>query len=71
MKKKIVIEGMSCGHCVSHVNEALKGISGVESAEVNLAEKNAVVELANEVSNDTLKATIDEAGYKVVEITEV
>lgn len=71
MKKKIMIEGMSCGHCVGHVNEALKEVSGVISVEVNLGEKNAIVELAHEVSNDQLIAAIDEAGYEVVEIIEL
>lgn len=26
MKKKILVEGMNCGHCVNHVSEALKEI---------------------------------------------
>lgn len=71
MKKKIVIKGMSCGHCVSHVNEALKAVPGVESVEVNLTEKNAIVELTMDVSNNNLKTAIDEAGYEVVEITGI
>lgn len=68
MKKKIVIEGMSCGHCVGHVNGALKEISGVNAVEVNLGEKSAVVELAHEVSNEQLVAAVEEAGYEVVEV---
>ncbi|MEG6616975.1 cation transporter [Peptococcaceae bacterium 1198_IL3148] len=68
MTKKILIEGMSCGHCVKHVEEALKELEGVKSVKVDLAGKNAVVELAHEVADDKLKATIDEVGYDVVGI---
>ncbi|MGH4140319.1 heavy-metal-associated domain-containing protein [Clostridium sp.] len=28
MKKKIYIEGMSCGHCSNHVSEDLKDLGG-------------------------------------------
>ncbi|MEG2018838.1 MAG: cation transporter, partial [Clostridium sp.] len=34
MKKKISIEGMSCGHCVNHVKEALSELPGVTSVDV-------------------------------------
>lgn len=71
MTRKILIEGMSCGHCVNHVKEALSEISGVKSVRVDLAGKNAVVELAHEVADETFKAAIDEAGYDVVGIEAV
>ena len=29
MKKKILIEGMSCNKCVGHVKEALEDLEGV------------------------------------------
>lgn len=66
MKKKIMIEGMSCGHCVKHVQEALEGLSGVNSVEVNLAEKYAVVETT--VEDSQLQEAIDDAGYDVISI---
>ena len=36
MTKKIYIEGMSCSHCVGHVEEALKEICGVKEVTVEL-----------------------------------
>ncbi|MBZ4646629.1 MAG: copper chaperone [Petroclostridium sp.] len=68
MMKKIFIEGMSCAHCVGHVEEALKEICGVKSVSVNLEQKFATVELAHEVADEKLRAAIDEAGYEVVKI---
>ncbi|WP_283625082.1 heavy-metal-associated domain-containing protein [Clostridium butyricum] len=67
MEKKILIEGMSCNHCVSHVKEALSGIDGVLSVVVNLEGKYALVN-ANNVTDDQLRNTIEDEGYDVVEI---
>jgi copper chaperone len=68
MTKKIYIEGMSCGHCVAHAEEALREICGVRTVKVDLAAKLATVELAHEVDDEKLKAAIDEAGYEVTRI---
>lgn len=68
MKKKLLIEGMSCSHCVKHVEEALKEVSGVKSVKVDLEGKNALVELAHEVDDEKLKAAVADAGYEVVGI---
>jgi len=68
MKKKILIEGMSCEHCVAHVKEALEGLDGVTSVEVNLQGKYATAE--TNVSNEVLKDAIEEEGYDVVNIEE-
>lgn len=67
MKKTISIEGMMCGHCTGHVTKALNAIDGV-TATVSLEDKNAVVELTKEVSDETLKAAVEEAGYEVTAI---
>jgi copper ion binding protein len=71
MKKQINIEGMSCGHCVKHVEEALQEIKGVEKVSVDLANKNAVVELNAGVADSELVHAVTEAGYDVVSIVNV
>lgn len=68
MTKKISIEGMTCGHCAMHVEEALKGVCGVKSAKVDLAGKSATVELAHEVDDSKLKTAVSEAGYEATKI---
>jgi Cu+-exporting ATPase len=67
MKKTLSVEGMSCGHCVNHVKNALIQVSGVESAEVDLGKKSAVV-VGNALDDAALKAAVAEAGYEVVAI---
>lgn len=68
MKKKILVEGMSCGHCVNHVKGALSDLSGVTSVDVNLAAKTAIIETTVDISDEDIKFAIDDAGYEVVGI---
>jgi len=68
MKKKILIEGMSCEHCVGHVKNALEGLEGVTSVEVSLGNKCAIVETTT--ADEVLKDAIEEEGYDVVKIEE-
>lgn len=68
MKKKILIEGMSCGHCVKHVKEALSELNGVTSVDVNLDGKYAILDAKNDVKDEEIKLAIDDAGYEVVKI---
>lgn len=65
MEKIIHIEGMSCGHCKAAVEKALGDLTEVKEVNVNLEEKTATLELFEEVSNDTLTATVEGAGYVV------
>lgn len=65
---EMLVEGMSCGHCSARVEEALNNIDGVK-AEVNLKKKTAYVTLENEVSDETLKAAVENVGYSVTKIS--
>jgi len=67
MKKTLKIEGMSCKHCVAHVTEALAGVPGVESAQVSLESKSAVV-LGPALDEAAMKAAVADAGYEVVAV---
>lgn len=58
------VQGMSCGHCKMAVEKALNNLEGVNSAEVNLDAANVTVTFdSSKVSEDQLKATVNEAGY--------
>ncbi|MED9968938.1 MAG: heavy metal translocating P-type ATPase [Ruminococcus sp.] len=67
MKTKISIEGMMCPHCEARVKTALEAVPGVESADVSHKKGAAKVKLSAEVPFDTLKAAVEEAGYKVID----
>ena len=66
MKKKLLIQGMSCGHCVNHLKTALtEDIKGVQVIDVNLDEKYAIVEMEDKVSKDELSSIIAELGFEL------
>ena len=67
MEKKMLIEGMSCGHCSARVEKALNELEGV-SAKVDLEKKTAFVTLTQDVSNEVLTKAVTDAGYEVVSI---
>ncbi|KDR94380.1 copper ion binding protein [Peptoclostridium litorale DSM 5388] len=71
MKKIISIEGMSCGHCVKHVENALGEIEGIKAIDVSLEAKEAVVEMDGEVLDEDIKAAIEDWGYEVTGIKKV
>lgn len=64
------VTGMTCGHCVSSVTEALESVAGVEHAQVDLQNGRATVEYdATRTSPDALASAVTEEGYKAEEIT--
>ncbi|NLC03648.1 MAG: heavy-metal-associated domain-containing protein [Tissierellia bacterium] len=66
MKKTILVEGMTCGHCEKAVKNALGELDGVKTVAVDLESKKVEVEGEN-LLDDKLKEAIEEAGYDVVE----
>ena len=66
-EKTLQIKGMSCGHCSARVEKALNAIDGV-TATVDLEANSANVTLLKEVSDEALKAAVDNVGYEVVGI---
>jgi len=68
MKKEIIIEGMSCGHCSARVEKTLAEVEGVEVKSVDLGTKTATVEVNDQITDALLKETIEDVGYDVIEI---
>ena len=63
MNTELEIDGMTCGHCVASVKRALEAVPGVESADVSLAGRRAVVR--GEVARGALVAAVEDEGYSV------
>jgi len=60
---KLKIDGMTCGHCVKAVTEALSEVSGVDKVvDVNLEQKQATV--SGSARAEALVNAIEEAGYE-------
>ncbi len=65
MKKKIMIDGMSCGHCTGNVKDTLTSFATGE-VEVSLEGKYAVLETS--ADDAALREAIDDIGFDVVDI---
>ena len=66
MTKKMVIEGMMCGHCSGRVKKVLEALPQVEEAVVSHEDGTAVVTLTEEVADDVLRKTVEDQDYKVI-----
>ena len=66
MTKTMKINGMMCPHCSGRVKKCLEALDGVASAEVSHENGTAIVNLTAPISPDTLKKTVEDAGYEVV-----
>ncbi len=58
------IEGMTCTACARRVEKGLNSVDGV-SAYVDFATEKAHLTLTKEISQDSLRQAVDDAGYKV------
>ena len=63
------VTGMTCGHCVRSVSEAIGSLEGVQSADVQLESGQAtVVYDEGRVSPRDLVGAVQEEGYTAEEI---
>jgi copper chaperone CopZ len=65
----ITIAGMSCGHCVAAVRQALQEIDGVEVQEVAIGSAH-IQRDPDQVSNQQIVDAIEDAGYTVSGINQ-
>jgi copper chaperone CopZ len=66
--QELSIRGMSCGHCVMHVQKALMNISGVQVDDVQIGSAKLTVDEAT-VTPDVLRDAVKRAGYELVAIS--
>ena len=60
--KKIQVEGMTCGHCVETVTQAVNSLVGVSQVSVDLDKKQVSVDF------DENRTNADAVAAKIVEI---
>ena len=66
MTKTMKIEGMMCPHCEARVKQVLEELSEVESVVASHEKGTAELILNKEISDEILKKTVEEQGYKVL-----
>lgn len=60
------VKGMTCGHCVSAVSGEVSAIAGVSDVQVDLETGSVSVTADQPLSEDAVRAAVDEAGYELV-----
>ena len=65
-KVEFDVTGMTCEGCVSTIDQTLKAVNGVESADVSLEDEHATVIFdASKTSVEDLKKAVEKVGYGV------
>lgn len=57
------VSGMNCGSCVTHVENALRAVPGVNSVTVELREKRATIQ-HDQVEDESLIRAVSVEGYE-------
>lgn len=67
---KMMVEGMTCGHCIRTITKAIQVLDASARVTVNLAEKTVVID--GDINPAFAEAVIEAEGYAVtaVEATE-
>ena len=66
---EVPIDGMTCSKCAAHVQKAIRDVRGVESCQVHLAEKRALV--TGDFALDAVHKAIQDAGYRTQPVARV
>lgn len=61
------VSGMTCGHCVQSVTAELEKVEGVQDVNVDLETGAVTVTNAEALSEQSVKAAVDEAGFELVQ----
>ena len=68
IKITIQIEGMQCGMCEAHINDAIRNSFRVKKVASSRSKCETVIIAEDDINEQKLKDVIEEAGYKAVRI---
>lgn len=61
---KVIIEKMTCGHCVGAINNVIKGLESTATVEADLADKS--IKIISKLQERDILNALQEAGYPAV-----
>lgn len=68
VKITVGIEGMACGMCEAHINEAVRNAFPVKKVTSSHTKKETVILAEREIPEPELRKVIAEAGYDVITV---
>ena len=63
IKTTVKIEGMMCGHCENHMDEAVKKTFDVKKVTSSHEKRETVIISEKELAEEKVKEVVDAAGY--------
>ena len=69
IKTTVEVDGMMCGMCESHVNDAIRKAFKVKKVNSSHTKSRTVIESEEALNEDALRKAITETGYEVKGIT--
>jgi len=63
------VEGMACGMCEAHINDAIRNAFTVKKVTSSHAKKQTVIISPSELPEEELRSAIKAAGYEVVSVS--
>lgn len=67
-KITLKIDGMMCGMCESHINDAVRQKFGVKKVTSSHTKGETVILTEDDIGEQPLRAAIEAAGYKVLSV---
>lgn len=63
------IEGMACGMCEAHINNAVRQAFPVKKVTSSHTKKQTIIIAENDISESELKKVIADTGYEIVSVS--
>lgn len=70
VKITVQVDGMMCGMCESHVNDAIRQAFAVKKVTSSHSKKETVILTEAEIDEEQLKAVIDKTGYQAISVSK-
>jgi copper chaperone CopZ len=70
VKIVLKVDGMMCGMCESHINDAVRAAFAVKKVTSSHTKGQTVIIAEQDIDEDTLREVIDKTGYTVLSVTK-
>jgi copper chaperone CopZ len=70
VKIVLTVDGMMCGMCESHINDAVRVAFPVKKVTSSHTKGQTVILAEQDIDENTLRKVIDKTGYTVVSVTK-
>lgn len=64
------VDGMQCGMCEAHVNDAIRKKFAVKKVTSSHSKNQTIIITENDIDEQELRDTIDETGYQVMNVAK-